>query len=122
MMKEEEAQAGSRTGFWEYVQPVAMVTSFRYQGRILTATENDWAEFVRNIRKVRRSWASSLRILRREEVDTRTLGWFYLVAVQEIIIIISETWVATPYIRYGPGEVPPLGHEADYREAPSETI
>ena len=42
--------------FKAYDRPLVKVTSFKYLGRILTASDDDWAAVVGNILKVRKSW------------------------------------------------------------------
>ena len=56
------------------------------------------------------------RILGREGVDTRTLGHFYVMAVQAILLFGSETWVATLQIKRLWGGVPLQGGMADIRK------
>ena len=41
-MVEEEARAGTVTPFWAYDRPPEIVSSFKYLGRLLTATYNGW--------------------------------------------------------------------------------
>ena len=46
----EEAQEGNAVDFKEYSQPFEMISSFRYLAWKLMAVDNDWSEFVSNIR------------------------------------------------------------------------
>ena len=47
---EEEREVTARA-FRAYGHPLEMVTSFKYLGRMILATENDWPEVVRNLAK-----------------------------------------------------------------------
>ena len=40
-MKDEEARTGKVTAFWAYDRPLETVLSFKYLGRLLTATNSD---------------------------------------------------------------------------------
>ena len=68
----------SFTAFKTYGQPLETVISFRYLGRILTATNNDWLGIISNIQNILWRWARLSRILGWEGADTWTLGRFYL--------------------------------------------
>ena len=81
-----------------YVQPLDMVSSFRYLGRILTTTDDYWPKVIGNIQKSQRIWARLLRILGLEGADVWTLGSLYLANVQAVLIFVSETWVVIPQI------------------------
>ena len=68
---------------------------FKYLGRILTATDDDWPEVVGNLRKARRSWGRLARVLSREGVDPKVSRTFYIAVTQAVLIFGSETWVLT---------------------------
>ena len=61
--------------------------------------ENDWPAVVTKLRKDQKKWVRLLRVLGREGADDRTLGTFYMVVVQVVLIFVSETWVMYPCIR-----------------------
>ena len=42
--------------FKAYGRPLVKVTTFKYLGRILTASDDDWAAVVGNILNVRKIW------------------------------------------------------------------
>ena len=42
--------------FHAYENPMEAVSEFRYLGRLLTATDDDWPTVAGNIRKARVSW------------------------------------------------------------------
>ena len=47
------------------------VTEFKYLGRVLTNTDDDWPAVAGNIRKARASWGRLARILGREGADLK---------------------------------------------------
>ena len=57
-----------------YEQPLTMVSSFRYLGRNLVATDNYWMEAIVNLRKTIWTWARLSHILGREGAEARTMG------------------------------------------------
>ena len=72
--------------------------SFKYLGRPLTATDNDWTEIITNLQKARNIWAKLSIILGREGADTRVSARFYLTIVQADLLFSTETWVVTSRI------------------------
>ena len=62
-MEEEEAWAWDEKTFTADGIPLAQVISFKYLGRILTATDDYWPAVVRNMRKARREWKQLTRVL-----------------------------------------------------------
>ena len=88
---EEEAHAGAAATFQAYGRPLEAVASFKYLGRVLTASDYDWTAVVSNLRKARRKWARFSRILVREEADAWISGTFYKAAVQATLLFRSET-------------------------------
>ena len=72
--EEEEARVGGELEVKTYEQPLTMVSSFRYLGRNLVATENYWMEAIVNLRKKIWTWARLSHILGREGAEARTMG------------------------------------------------
>ena len=68
---------------------------FKYLGRILTATDDDWPEVAWNLKKARRSWGRLARVLRREGTDPKVSRTFFIAVTQAVLIYRSETWVLT---------------------------
>ena len=89
---------GDETSFWEYDQPLEMVTSFRYLGIILTTMDHYWPSDLGNLQKARHILARLLRILRLEGTYEWKLGRLYLVIVQAVLIFGLGTWVVTTCI------------------------
>ena len=55
--------------FHAYGKKMRAVTEFRYLGRILTNTDDDWPAVAGNLRKARVKWGRLARILGREGAD-----------------------------------------------------
>ena len=53
---------------------------FKYMGRILTATDDNWPAVVGNLRKARRSWGHITRVLSREGTEPKVSRIFYIVS------------------------------------------
>ena len=53
---EAETRENLEQAFEAYWAPIESVTEFKYQGRILTATDDDWPAVVGNLGKARGSW------------------------------------------------------------------
>ena len=70
--------------------------TFKYLGRPMSSTDNDWPALYRNLTKARQRWASISRILAREGASPRVSGMFYKAVVQSTLLFSCETWVVTP--------------------------
>ena len=81
--------------FHAYGQPTEAVSEFRYLGRILTATDNDWLAVAENIKKERRSWGRLDWVLVREGADPKVSWNFYIDVTQQVLLFGAETWVLT---------------------------
>ena len=64
--------------FEAYGAPINSMSKFKYLGRILTATDNNWPEVVGNLRKAQRSWGRLSRVLGREGADPKVSRSFYI--------------------------------------------
>ena len=62
--------------FKTYRRPLVAVEKFKYPGRVLKASDDDWPAVVGNLRKERKRWARMLRILGQEGADPVLLGIF----------------------------------------------
>ena len=74
------------------------VSEFKYLGRLITDSENDWLAVIENLRKAWRRWSWMLRILGRYVSDPWTSGNFYKEVVQATLLCGAETWVISPKI------------------------
>ena len=88
-LAEEEARAGVEASFTAYGISLALVTSFRYLGRVLLADNGDWKVAVRKLQKERRNWARLTRVLSREGADAETSGQIYLTVVHLVLLYRS---------------------------------
>ena len=61
---DEESHPSATEEFQEHGRPLNTVLSFKYLRRVLTASYDDWMEFVSNLRKDRWRWDMMSRILR----------------------------------------------------------
>ena len=68
---------------------------FRYLGRMLTATYDDWPAVAGNIRKARESWGRLARVLGREGADPKVSRSFNTAVTQQVLLFGAETWVLT---------------------------
>ena len=91
----EEVVAGTDTVFWTYGHSFSKVATFKYLGRILTATGDNWIEIVANTWKVKRKWTSLSRILGREGTNEPTSGNFFKSFIQKVPLFCSEMCVVT---------------------------
>ena len=53
---EEEAREGSATAITVYRIPLAPVSSFKYLGIVMYASDDNWTEVVRNLMRARKKW------------------------------------------------------------------
>ena len=51
------------------VECIEGVDTFKYQGRMLDRSDDDWPELIQNVRKARRVWRRIGKLLRREGED-----------------------------------------------------
>ena len=73
-----------------------MLTSFKYVGRVISATDGNWPAVVRNLARAKSVWRRMLLILSREGVTARVSGFFLKAVIQEVLLFGAETWVVTP--------------------------
>ena len=74
------------------------VSSFKYLGRVLSASDGDWQVVVTTLRKAQKKLAHLSRVLGKEGADAQTLGTFYMAAVQLVLLFRSRMWVTSPCI------------------------
>ena len=90
-----EGEAATERAFHTYGKKMRAVTEFRYLGRILTNTDDDWPEVAGNLRKARVTWGRMARILGREGADPKVSRNFYIAVTQQVLLFGVETWVLT---------------------------
>ena len=74
-----------------YWKQMMAVTEFRYLGRVLTATDDDWPAVADNIRKARANWGMLARILRQEGADPKVSHSFYTDMTQQVLLFGAES-------------------------------
>ena len=94
-LAETETRENLEQAFHAYGQPMEAVSKFRYLGRLLTATDDDWPAVAGNIKKARRSWVRLARVLGREGADPKVSRTFYVAVTQKVLLFGAETWVLT---------------------------
>ena len=107
-----------------------MVKEFRYLGRILTSTDDDWPAVARNLQRVWATWGRLARILGREGADPKVSHNFYIAVTQQVLLFGAETWVLTVRMeaaldafqgrvaRRLTGRVPRLGRDGKWQYLP----
>ena len=69
------------------------VPTFRYLGRPLDQTDDDWSAVRKNIMRARSVWGRLGTLIRWEGADPKVSEIFCRAAVQAILLYGSETWV-----------------------------
>ena len=85
----------SEKAFHAYGTKMRTVTEFKYLGRVLTNTDDDWPAVAGKIRKARASWGRLARILGREGADLKVTRSFYTAVTQQVLLFGTESWVHT---------------------------
>ena len=73
---EEEIEITTRA-FSAYGRPLEMVTSFKYLGRVISETDDNWPALVRNLARVNTVWRRMSHILSREGATPWVSGFFF---------------------------------------------
>ena len=92
----EETEKHMGLVFLVYGKPLKAVSLFRYLGRTLLSTEEDWSVVEWNLQRARGKWGQLTKILGREVEYKRTAGRLFVAMVQVMLLFGSETWVLTP--------------------------
>ena len=85
----EEVEAGVSVALTACGRPLTEVPSFKYLGRILSVSDDDWPVVIRNLRRALNKWACLSRVLVWEGADARTLGMFYTTVFQAVLLYRS---------------------------------
>ena len=109
-------QEGGNIVVTAYRIPLALVTSFRYLGRVLLVADDNFPGVLHNLRKAHQKWEWLSRVVIREGVYARTLGRIYVTVVQAVMMYGFDTWVMTPRSGRVFGLIPPQGGpQADWK-------
>ena len=90
-----EGEAATERSFHAYGKRMQSVTEFRYLGRVMSSTDDEWPAVARNLRKARVTWGRLARILVREGADPKVSHNFYIAVTQQVLLFGAETWVLT---------------------------
>ena len=90
-----EGEEATERVFNAYGKRMESVKEFRYLGRILTSTDDDWPAVARNLQKARATWGRLARILGRVGADPKVSRNFYIAVTQQVFLFRAETWVLT---------------------------
>ena len=85
----------SERAFHAYGVQMRAVTEFKYLGRVLTNTDDDWPAVAGNIRKAQANWGRLARILGRDGAEPKVSRSFYTAVTQRVLLFGEETWVLT---------------------------
>ena len=77
-----EVETTSEKAFHAYGNKMRAVIEFRYLGRVMTDTDDNWPAVAGNLRKARVSWGRLERILGREGADPKVSRSFYTAVTQ----------------------------------------
>jgi hypothetical protein len=94
----EEARLASETVFTVKGAPLESVKVFKYLGRPLSSTDDEWPAIYRNLTRARKRWAQVSRVLVREGADPKTAAMFYKAVVQSVLLYGCETWDTSPTV------------------------
>ena len=76
-----------------YGSPLTEVPTLKYLGRVLYASDNDCLTVIWKFQKARQKWKHLYWVIVWEGADARTLGIFYTVVVQVVLLYGSDLWV-----------------------------
>ena len=68
-----------------------MVNSFKYLGRVISATDEDRTAVVRNLERVKKVWSRMLHILIREGSTPRVSGLLFKAVIKTVLIFGENT-------------------------------
>ena len=88
-LAETETRENSDRAFEAYGAPIESVSEFKYLGRILTETDDDWPSVVGNLRKAKQSWGRVSRVIIREGADPKVSQAFYIAVTQAVFLFVD---------------------------------
>merc|ERR1711966_220286 len=91
-----EGRAAMGRTFSAYGEVLKSVRQFKYLGRIVSYDDNGTPAVRRNIKKARRQWGQSWRLLERDSVPAHVAGGYYQAAIAAVLLYGSESWVVSP--------------------------
>ena len=97
-LAEAEMRVTPERAFHAYGEQMRAVTNFRYLGRVLTNTDDNWPDVAGNILKTRARWGRLARVLGREGADPKVSRSFYTAVTQQVLLFVVESLVLTKKI------------------------
>ena len=80
-----------------------MVTSFKYLGRVILATDDDWPAVVRNLAQAKTVLRRVSHITSMEGLTPWVSGFFFKAMIQAVLLFGAETWSVTDLHAKVPG-------------------
>ena len=68
------------------------VEQFKYLGRPLDQTYDNWSAVHRTVRQAKKVWGRLVKMLQREGAETKVLAMLYRAVVQEVLLFGLESW------------------------------
>ena len=84
--------------FQAYGRPLVAVSEFKYLGRVLTDSDDNWTTVVGNLRKAWKQWERMSCVLGQEISYPRSSGKIYKAVVHAKILFGAESLVISPCI------------------------
>ena len=85
-LEAEEEREFTVRAFSTYGSPLDMVTSFKYLGQVISATDDDWPAVVRNLAQENKVWSRMSCIISREVATPWVSGLFFKAVIQVLLI------------------------------------
>ena len=92
-LAEAEMRKTSERAFHAYGKQMRAVTEFRYLGRVLTTTDDDWSAVAGNIQRAQVIWGRLAWVLGREGAGPKVSRSFYTAMTQQVLLFGAESWV-----------------------------
>ena len=85
-MAAEEAEVGRAMALTTYIRPRTSVSPFKYLVGVLLDSDDNCTTLIRNLRRASKIWERLFQVFVWEGEDERTLGMFYIVVIQAVLI------------------------------------
>jgi Reverse transcriptase (RNA-dependent DNA polymerase) len=94
--QKENEQMAESTVFTVKGNPIERVSEFKYLGRMITETDDDWCAVNRNLKHAQATWARVRKLLAQaKKKSPKAAASIYKAVVQAILLYGSETWAVT---------------------------
>jgi exonuclease III len=99
--QKENEQMAESTVFTVKGNPIERVSEFKYLGRMITETDDDWCAVNRNLKRAQATWARVRKLLAQEKKKSpKAAASIYKAVVQAILLYGSETWAVTTQMEH----------------------